>query len=76
MGRLITRRDEARLVTRLRGAALSMATDADLCALTGLTPDGLAPYREIIEQARASALMSLKFQRMREQARRVKRGNE
>jgi hypothetical protein len=70
----MTRRDQAALLMEIRVAAMKMASDADICAMTGLSPDELGPYREMIDQQRAQALASLKFQRMRAQASRVKRG--
>jgi hypothetical protein len=57
----------------IRIAAMKLATDADICAMTGLTPEGLAPHRELIDRTRAAAMASMKFRRMRAQASKVKR---
>jgi hypothetical protein len=55
------------LLTRLRTAALTLATDADLCRMFGMTVEMLAPYRDEIEAARTQALVA--YRHMRERAR-------
>lgn len=58
----------------IRVAAMKMSSDADICAISGLSPEELEPYREMINRTRAAALASLKYHRMKAQAARIKRG--
>lgn len=44
-------------------AALSMATDQDLCRIFQMQPAQLERYRGLIESARARALVALKNER-------------
>jgi hypothetical protein len=66
------KRQNAVLATRLRTAALTLATDENLCAMFGLTPEQLAPYRGDIDSARAVGMASLKHQRYKAQATRAR----
>lgn len=61
------------LESDIRSAALKLAQDHEICAMLGVTPAELAPYREVIDKARASAMVSLRYHRMVAQARQTKR---
>ena len=52
--------------------ARMMATDADLMKICNLTPEALERYRPLIEAARAEALVTLRYERARQTARRAK----
>lgn len=62
-----------RMESDIRVAAMKLATDAEICAMYGLIPADLMPYREMIDRARASAMVSLRYHRMVAQAKQVKR---
>lgn len=66
-------REAQRLESDIRSAALKLAQDHEICAMLGIAPEQLAPYRAVIDKARASAMVSLRYHRMVAQARQTKR---
>ena len=55
--------------SRIRIAAKMMATDGDMLRMFGWTPEELERNRECIDRARTEAMVTLKYQRSRVQAR-------
>ena len=50
-------------------AALTLATDDDICKIFGLTMEQLTRYRQLIERGRTEAMVSLRHSRARATAR-------
>ena len=57
----------------IRVAAMQLASDTDICAIAGITLAELEPYRAMIEQTRARAMQTLRYQRALASARQAKR---
>ena len=52
---------------------MQLATDADLCAMFAITPETLAKHRGLIDKARAGAITTVRYRRVKAQAQAVKR---
>jgi hypothetical protein len=60
------------LQSRIFTFARMLATDEELCRICGLTPAELERHRALIDEAKAAGMVSLRFERAQEVARRGK----
>jgi len=57
------------LESKIRVAAMQLASDSEICRICRITPEQLERYRGMIDAARAETMVSLKMERARLKAR-------